>query len=290
MFQRTMTIASTAPRRKSILLVSVTLAVLAFALAGCAASPTGLSSSAAGSAGASAESTTRINLALDGSKGAAGIGVAGAQDPQQLSVAIQMVAVLTVLALAPALLVMVTSFTRIIVVLGFIRTALGVPQMPPNQVLIGLGLFLTLFVMTPTADAINQNALQPYQRGEISQEAALSNASKPLRDFMLKQTREKDLALFLELSHQPRPNQPDDVPLQDIVPAFVISELKTAFQMGFVIFIPFLVIDMVISSALMSMGMMMLPPAMISLPFKLLLFVLVDGWYLVVGSLVKSFT
>lgn len=263
-------------RRRSAIILIFALAILAVGLTGCAVAPAG-------------GTNTRVNIALDGPKGAVGIGVDGAQDPQQISTALQLVAVLTVLSLAPALLVMVTSFTRIVVVLAFIRTALGVPQMPPNQVLVGLGLFLSLFVMMPTLDAINTSALQPYQKGEITQDVALENASQPLRSFMLKQTREKDLALFVELSHQPRPNLPDDIPTHVVIPAFVISELKTAFQMGFVIFIPFLVIDMVISSALMSMGMMMLPPAMISLPFKVLLFVMVDGWYLVVGSLVKSF-
>jgi len=231
----------------------------------------------------------KVSVAVDGARGAVDIGIDGSQEPENLSVALQLLTLLTVLTLAPALLVMVTSFTRIIIVLGFIRSALGVPMMPPNQVLIGLGLFLTLFVMTPTLDTINKDALQPYTRGEISQQSALETGIKPLRDFMLRQTRDKDLALFVSLSRQERPNGPDDVPTQVLVPAFVISELKTAFQMGFIVFIPFLVIDMVISSTLMSMGMMMLPPAMISLPFKILLFVMVDGWYLVVGSLVKSF-
>ncbi len=257
-------------------LVAVLL-TLVFGLVGCAtpAKATG--------------STPRVTLAVDGTRGAVDVGIDGSQDPADLSVALQLLAILTVLSLAPALLVMVTSFTRIIVVLSFIRSALGVPMMPPNQVLIGLGLFLTLFVMMPTFDVINRDALQPYMEGELTQQDALDRAAQPLREFMLKQTREKDLALFLQLAHLERPNRPDDVPTHVLVPAFVISELKTAFQMGFVIFIPFLVIDMVISSTLMSMGMMMLPPAMISLPFKILLFVMVDGWYLVVGSLVKSF-
>ncbi|MGE5620313.1 MAG: flagellar type III secretion system pore protein FliP [Sphingomonadaceae bacterium] len=254
-------------------LVAVTVTV-----AGCAASP----SSAAG--------VPRLNVAIDGARGAVDVGVDPSSDPRDVSLAIQVVALLTVLTLAPALLVMVTSFTRIIVVLGFIRSALGVPMLPPNQVLLGLGLFLTLFVMMPTIDAVNREALQPYMQGELSQDDALERAQRPLREFMLKQTRQKDLALFIELSREERPNQPDDVPTHVLIPAFVISELKTAFQMGFIIFIPFLVIDMVISSTLMSMGMMMLPPAMISLPFKLLLFVMVDGWYLVVGSLVRSFS
>ena len=232
----------------------------------------------------------KVSVAVDGSRGSVDIGIDGSQQPEDLSVALQLLVLLTVLTLAPALLVMVTSFTRIIIVLGFIRSAIGVPMMPPNQVLIGLGLFLTLFVMQPTLDAINRDALQPYMDGEITQQAALNAAIKPLRTFMFKQTRDKDLALFVQLSGMARPNNPDDVPTQTLVPAFVISELKTAFQMGFIIFIPFLVIDMVISSTLMSMGMMMLPPAMISLPFKILLFVMVDGWYLIVGSLVRSFS
>ena len=230
----------------------------------------------------------KVSVAIDGSRGAVDIGLDGSDQPEDLSVALNPV-LLTVLTLAPALLVMVTSFTRIIIVLGFIRSALGVPMMPPNQVLIGLGLFLTLFVMMPTLETINREALQPYMNGEVTQQAALDSAVKPLREFMFKQTRDKDLSLFIQLAGKERPHQPDDVDTHVLVPAFVISELKTAFQMGFIIFIPFLVIDMVISSTLMSMGMMMLPPAMISLPFKILLFVMVDGWYLVVGSLVKSF-
>ena len=248
------------------LLLSAMLIGLALALAGCA-EPSGASA-------------PKVSIAVDGTRGAVDIGLDGSRDPQDVGLALQLVAVLTVLALAPALLVMVTSFTR---------TAPGVPQLPPNQVLLGLGLFLTLFVMMPTFDTVNREALQPYLRGELDQETAMQRGLKPLRDFMLKQTREKDLALFVQLSRLERPNTPDDVPTHVVIPAFVISELKTAFQMGFIIFIPFLVIDMVVSSTLMSMGMMMLPPAMISLPFKVLLFVMVDGWYLVVGSLMRSF-
>ncbi|MCL4370436.1 MAG: flagellar type III secretion system pore protein FliP [Chloroflexi bacterium] len=258
-------------------LVIVTLLAVALALAGCATAP------------ASAGGVPKLSVAIDGARGAVDVGVDGSKDPNDVSLAIQLVAMLTILSLAPALLVMVTSFTRIVVVLGFIRSALGVPMMPPNQVLLGLALFLSLFVMMPTMDAVNKDALQPYMQGSLSQEVALDRAQRPVREFMLKQTREKDLSLFVQLARLDRPNQPDDVPTHVLIPAFVISELKTAFQMGFIIFIPFLVIDMVISSTLMSMGMMMLPPAMISLPFKLLLFVMVDGWYLVVGSLVRSF-
>lgn len=246
---------------------------------------TGCTSSAVAGSGA----VPKLSVAVDGARGAVDVGIDGSRDPQDMSIALQLVALLTVLTLAPALLVMVTSFTRIIIVLGFIRSALGVPQMPPNQVILGLGLFLTLFVMMPTLNEINTNALEPYMQGSLSQETALTKAIEPVREFMFRQTREKDLALFIQMARMDRPGSQVEVPTHVLIPAFVISELKTAFQMGFIIFIPFLVIDMVISSTLMSMGMMMLPPAMISLPFKVLLFVMVDGWYLVVGSLMKSF-
>lgn len=196
---------------------------------------------------------------------------------------------ITVLSIAPAILVLMTSFTRIVVVLGFVRTSLGTQQMPPNQVLIGLALFLTLFVMSPTIGEINQTALQPYLKGELNQTQALEQASIPMKKFMFSHTREKDLLLFMKYTKTEKPKTYQDVPLTVLVPAFAISELKTAFQMGFMIFIPFLVIDMVVASTLMAMGMMMLPPVMISLPFKILLFVLVDGWYLVVKSLLMSF-
>lgn len=212
-----------------------------------------------------------------------------AQDPQNVSSAIQLLLLVTVLSLAPAILVMVTSFTRIIVVLSLVRNAIGIPQLPPNQVLIGLALFLTAFVMAPAIKTINDEAVQPYLNGTISQQEAYNRGEAPLRAFMLKQTREQDLGLFLKLSNQPKPATVDDVPTYVLVPAFTISELKTAFQMGFVMFVPFLIIDLIISSALLSMGMMMLPPVIVSLPFKILLFVLVDGWYLIVGSLVGSF-
>jgi flagellar biosynthetic protein FliP len=196
---------------------------------------------------------------------------------------------LTVLSLAPAILILMTSFTRIIVVFSFLRHALGTQQMPPNQVLVGLALFLTVFVMTPAWQKVNSDALQPYLASEIPQEEALEKAVKPLRRFMLKQTREQDLALFVKTAKLQRPRKPEEVSTLVLLPAFVISELKTAFQIGFLIYIPFLVIDMVVASVLLSMGMMMLPPIMISLPFKLLLFVLVDGWALLVGSMLKSF-
>jgi len=182
-----------------------------------------------------------------------------------------------------------TSFTRLIVVFSLLRQALGVQQAPPNQVLVGLALFLTFFIMSPALTNINETALKPYMQGTISQEAAFTGAIKPLRDFMLKNTREKDMELFLRLSKAETPKTKEEIPTLALIPAFVTSELKTAFQIGFLIYLPFLVIDMVVASVLMSMGMMMLPPVMVSMPFKLMLFVLVDGWYLLVGSLVQSF-
>ncbi|KLU60384.1 flagellar biosynthetic protein FliP precursor [Peptococcaceae bacterium CEB3] len=208
---------------------------------------------------------------------------------QQLSTSLQILLLVTVLSLAPAILILMTSFTRIIVVLSFVRNALGTQQLPPNQVLIGLSLFLTLFVMEPTWSQINTQALQPYLHHQISQTEALGKAEEPLRTFMFKQTRQNDLQLFVSLAKIKRPKTYGDIPTYVLIPAFIISELKTAFQMGFAIFIPFMIIDMIVSSTLMSMGMMMLPPMMVSLPFKLLLFVLVDGWHLVVQSLVMSF-
>ncbi|KUG03604.1 flagellar biosynthesis protein flip [hydrocarbon metagenome] len=210
-------------------------------------------------------------------------------DPQGLSTALQLVVLLTVLSLAPAILIMLTSFTRIIVVLSFVRSSLATQQMPPNQVLIGLALFLSFFVMAPTLQQVNSQAIQPYLSGAIDQEIAMDKGMAPLRDFMFQQTREKDLALFVRMADMDRPNNFADIPNYVLIPSFIISELKTAFQIGFVIFVPFIVIDMVVASALMSMGMMMLPPMMISLPFKILLFVLVDGWGLVIQSLIMSF-
>jgi len=217
------------------------------------------------------------------------IEIGQAETPQQVSTTLQLLFILTVLSLAPAILVMVTSFTRIIVVLGLLRQALGTQQMPPNQVLIGLALFLTFFIMAPTYTDVNRQALQPYLQKQITHGQAFDRALVPIRGFMFKQTREKDLGLFVYMSKITPPHGPDDVPTHVLIPAFMISELKTAFQIGFIIFIPFLIIDMVIASALMSMGMLMLPPIFISLPFKIILFVLADGWYLVVGSLVRSF-
>jgi flagellar biosynthetic protein FliP len=202
---------------------------------------------------------------------------------------LQIVALLTILSLAPALVLMVTAFTRIIIVLGFLRQAMSTQQMPPNPVLIGLALFLTVFVMAPVWSQINQDALQPYLRGEVEVGEAVSAGVVPLREFMLAQTREKDLALFQSLSKREKPESPRELAMDVIVPSFMISELRTAFQMGFILYLPFLIIDMVVASVLMSMGMLMLPPVMISLPFKILLFVLADGWYLVVRSLVSSF-
>jgi flagellar biosynthetic protein FliP len=217
------------------------------------------------------------------------VNIGATSGPAGASSTVSLLLLLTVLSLAPSILVLMTSFTRIVIVLGFLRTSLGTQQMPPNQILIGLALFLTLFIMSPTLGEINQTALQPYLKGSITQTDALNKASVPIKKFMWSHTRPKDLKLFLDYSGAPAPKGPEDTPLTALVPAYAISELKTAFQMGFMIFIPFLVIDMIISSTLMAMGMMMLPPVMISLPFKILLFILVDGWYLVVKSLLLSF-
>jgi flagellar biosynthesis protein FliP len=209
--------------------------------------------------------------------------------PENVSISVKLLLLLTVLSIAPSILIMMTSFTRIVIVLSFVRTSLGTQQMPPNQVLLGLALFLTFFIMAPTFKEVNDQALQPLFEEKINLEEAYERASIPMKEFMSKHTRQKDLALFLKYSGAERPKSVEHIPLTTLVPAFVISEIKTAFQMGFMIFIPFLVIDMVVASVLMSMGMMMLPPVMISLPFKILLFVLVDGWYLVVKSLLESF-
>jgi flagellar biosynthesis protein FliP len=210
-------------------------------------------------------------------------------DPENVSASVKLLLLLTVLSIAPSILILMTCFTRIVIVLSFVRTSLGTQQMPPNQVLIGLALFLTFFIMAPTFKEVNDKALQPLFEEKINLEEAYERASIPIKEFMSKHTRQKDLALFLKYSGAERPKSVQDIPLTALVPAFAISEIKTAFQMGFMIFIPFLVIDMVVASVLMSMGMMMLPPVMISLPFKILLFVLVDGWYLVVKSLLESF-
>jgi flagellar biosynthesis protein FliP len=243
----------------------LTLLALAPALAGCAAMP-----GAEGAAGGV------LPLNANGS-------------PESVGLGLQLLVILTVLSLAPSILMMTTSFIRIVIVLSFARNAIGVPQLPPNQIVLGLALFLTMFVMAPTWDKMNTTAVQPYLKGELTSQEAYDTGLAPLRTFMFKQTREKDLSLFVEIGKIPQPRNQDDVPTHVLVPAFIISELKTGFQMGFLILLPFLVIDMVVSSVLMAMGMMMLPPATISLPFKILLFVLMDGWHLIARSLLESF-
>jgi len=210
-------------------------------------------------------------------------------DPGQVGVTLQIFLLMTVLSLVPALLIMLTSFTRIAIVLSLLRQALGTPQIPPTQVVLGIALFLTFFIMTPVWTTVNQKALQPYMAQEIDQKTALNTAADQFRTFMLKQTREKDLALMVKISGRPRPANREEISIGALIPAFIISELKTAFQIGFMLYVPFIVIDMVVASVLLSMGMMMLPPVMISLPFKLMLFVLADGWHLIVRSLVQSF-
>jgi flagellar biosynthesis protein FliP len=217
------------------------------------------------------------------------IGLATPGQAGDLTIPLQILLLLTLLTFLPALLIAMTSFVRTIVVLSLLRQALGVQQMPPNQVLIGLALFLTFFIMHPVGERIYTQVVQPYMAQEITSQEAVKQALVPLRTFMLKQTNEKDLGLFVQIGHQPRPHTRDDVPLTSLIPAFIISELKTAFEIGFLLYMPFLILDLVISSILLSMGMMMLPPVLISLPFKLMLFVLVDGWHLIVGSLVQSF-
>jgi len=216
-------------------------------------------------------------------------GLESATSRQDISSSLQILFVLTVLSLAPALVMMLTSFARIVIVLSFTRHALGTQQIPPNSALVGLALFLTFFTMAPVWQNVNSNALQPYLNNQISYKQAIDTASVPVREFMLRQTNEQDLGLFVSMAKMPRPQGPADIPTYVVVPAFIISELKTAFIMGFVIFVPFLIIDMVVSVTLMSMGMMMLPPIMISLPFKVLLFVMVNGWYLVAKALITSF-
>ena len=206
-----------------------------------------------------------------------------------VSAPLQIVLFLTLLSFVPAILVIMTSFTRIVIVFHFLRQALGTGEMPSNQMLVGLTLFLTFFIMAPVGERVHTLAIQPAMAGEIDVTEAIARGTPPLREFMLKQTRESDLALFVELGKLPRPATPADLPMRVVVPAFAISELKTGFQMGFFLFVPFLLIDLVVSTTLLSMGMLQLPPAMISLPFKVLLFVLIDGWNLLVASLVKSF-
>lgn len=225
--------------------------------------------------------------------------VAFAQAPQTVNVKLdgvgtvsaplQVVILMTLLAFLPAMLVIMTSFTRIIIVFHFLRQALGTQEMPSNQMLVGLALFLTMFIMGPTVSKMNDIAIQPVLSGKIDVTTALDRGTPALREFMLKQTRQTDLALFIEMAKQPRPASPNDLPMTVVIPAFAISELKTGFQMGFFLFVPFLLIDLVVSTTLLSMGMLQMPPAMVSLPFKVLLFVMIDGWNLLVGSLVRSF-
>lgn len=217
------------------------------------------------------------------------INIFSSSDPAAISTSVKLLLLLSVLSLAPGILILMTSFTRIVIVLSFVRTSLATQQMPPNQVLIGLALFLTFFIMAPTFTEVYDEALQPLFEEEMTLDEAYESASVPIKEFMSKHTRQKDLALFLNYTNAESIETIQDIPLTTLIPAFAISELKTAFQMGFMIFIPFLIIDMAVASILMSMGMMMLPPVMISLPFKILLFVLVDGWYLITYSLLQGF-
>lgn len=218
------------------------------------------------------------------------INVATANSPQDVSKGLQILVLLTVLTLAPAILIMSTSFTRIVIVLSMVRQAIGLPTLPPNQVIVGLSLILTFFVMSPTLTKMNDTAIQPYMKGQMSQEAAITKAMEPLRLFMFHQTQQKDIELFMGLAKLPKPKTTVDVPTHVLLPSFIISELKTAFQLGFVIFLPFLIIDVVVASILVSLGMIFLPPATISLPFKIVLFVLVDGWHLITRALVLGFS
>jgi flagellar biosynthetic protein FliP len=236
-------------------------------------------------------SVAALQAAPQADRGFSGIEVriGGGNTRDGLTVPMQILVLMTLLTLLPALVMSVTSFTRLIIVLHFLRQALGTQTMPPNQVLIGLSLFLTYFIMQPVGERINQEALQPLLTGKVTEMQALELAGGPLRQFMLRYTREKDLALFMNVAKLPKPRSPQDIPMRVVIPSYMISELKTAFQIGFVLFIPFLVIDMVVAAVLLSLGMMQLPPVVISTPFKILLFVLVDGWNLVIGSVVKSF-
>ena len=215
--------------------------------------------------------------------------VGTADNPQQVSSTLQVIAVLTLATLAPGILMMTTSFVRVVVIIGFLRNALATQNVPPNQVIISLALFLTFYIMAPYWSQANDNGLQPYLAGQISQEEALTNVVEPMREFMFRQTREADVAVFVNCSDAPRPESQEDVSTFVLIPAFIISELKTAFQIGFMIYVPFIVIDMIVATTLMSMGMMMLPPVMISLPFKILLFVMIDGWHLLIQSIIVSF-
>jgi flagellar biosynthesis protein FliP len=269
-----------------------------------AAAPARAQEKSAGGAGAVAVAEAPVANAIGPSSAAPGAGGAAASSPglsqlpdltkrENFSSAMQLVVLLTVLSLAPAIRLMMTSFTRIIIVLSLLRQALGAQQLPPNQVLIGLSMFMTFIVMGPTWGKVNQDALRPYMDGRITQQEALTRAQVPVRDFMIRQIvqskNERDVDLFAEFSHEPQAKTWDEVKTTTLIPAFMLSELKTAFLLGFRVYLPFLIIDMVISTVLISMGMMMLPPAMISLPFKLLLFVLVNGWHLITASLMGSF-
>jgi flagellar biosynthetic protein FliP len=234
-----------------------------------------------------------MGLLLSGCAAAPGVSLtvdSQSPDPKQVTSGVQLLVLMTVLSLAPTVLILATSFTRIVIVLSLVRTAIGTPSIPPNQVVIGLSLLLTFLFMSPVYKQMDEMAIQPFLDGQIDQKTALKQVQIPVREFMFKQTREKDIQLFIDLGNEPQPSTLDDIPSVSLFPAFVISELRTAFTMGFVIYIPFLVIDLVVSSILLSMGMMMLPPSLVSLPFKLLLFVMVDGWYLLASSLVLSFT
>jgi flagellar biosynthetic protein FliP len=232
-----------------------------------------------------------VHTCIGAEKGFSGVElrIGGGGAKEGLTLPMQIMVLMTLLSLLPAFLVSVTSFTRLIIVSHFLRQALGTQTMPPNQILIGLSLFLTYFIMQPVGERINHEALQPMLSGQVTEMEALDRACVPLRQFMLRYTREKDLALFLNIAKETKPASPQDIPMRIVIPSYMISELKTAFQIGFVLFIPFLVVDMVVAAVLLSMGMMQLPPAMVSIPFKILLFVMVDGWNLVIGSLVKTF-
>ncbi len=215
--------------------------------------------------------------------------VGTADNPEQVASTLQVIAVLTLATIAPGILMMTTSFVRIVVIIGFLRNALATQNVPPNQVIVSLAMFLTFYIMAPYWSQANDNGLQPYLAGQITQEEAITNVLEPMREFMFRQTRESDLALFVNLSEAERPETQEDVSTFVLIPAFMISELKTAFQIGFMLYVPFIVIDMIVATTLMSMGMMMLPPVMISLPFKILLFVMIDGWHLLIRSIIVSF-
>lgn len=242
------------------------------------AAPTGPTATAPAPVAAAATDPLRLSINFEGTN-----------SPAQLSVGVQIVLLMTLLSVAPSLVLLMTSFARIVIVLGFVRTALGVPSAPSNQIIVGLALFLTFFIMGPVIERVNTEALRPYFDGQITSNEAIERATVPLKEFMLKQTRTRDLEYFLQLGGF-GPTAVKDLPMRVVIPAFVISELQTAFQMGFLLFLPFLIIDFLVSSTLMALGMMMMPPNVVSLPFKLLLFVLVDGWHLIVKSLVQSFT